>query len=215
MHFTDVLCGKMETTKPVPTEKAEAPRTISRFVYNGRCFWTVKDKYLLICSRWWGFAVLVLSLSRKHRDSPPSGDLEGCSGRLSVLGPSSNLAGSSRGSALRLSLLLGLDCIYNCFWLLASLLSTQLHTSYFLTTSAPRYLLIGISVSFKPCFFQLFSFYVAHIQTFRRRSCLENRFLFFIFCSSTEPYLIICSQSVWVLAPKTLVFYMLWRKESM
>ena len=53
MHFTDVLCGKMETTKPVPTEKAEAPRTISRFMYNGRCFWTVKDKYLLICSRQW------------------------------------------------------------------------------------------------------------------------------------------------------------------
>ena len=29
MHFTHVLCGKMETTKSVSTEKTEAPRTIS------------------------------------------------------------------------------------------------------------------------------------------------------------------------------------------
>ena len=28
-HFTHVLCGKMETTKSVSTEKTEAPRTIS------------------------------------------------------------------------------------------------------------------------------------------------------------------------------------------
>lgn len=71
MHFTDVLCGKMETTKPVPTEKAEAPRTISRFVYNGRCFWTVKDKYLLICSRQWEFAVRVLSFRESTEIAHP------------------------------------------------------------------------------------------------------------------------------------------------
>ena len=168
MHFTDVLCGKMETTKPVPTEKAEAPRTISRFMYNGRCFWTVKDKYLLThLLKAMGVCCTGVELSRKHRDSPPSGDLEGCSGRLSVLGPSSNLAAplswlgssfvSSTGFRLHLQLLLTSSLLYS------PLNFTLLISSRLLLQDTCLLASLG---SLKPCFFQLFSFYVAHIQTF-------------------------------------------------
>lgn len=161
-----------------------------------------------------GVCCMGVELVRKHRQSASAEEpTQWRSGRLLRTSNHSRSQRQPSGSSL---LWLSFPSVTCCGAESASappadfllpLLSSQLHASRSLSASAPWCLLIGIARGFlgslKAWFFQLFSFYVAQIQTFLEG---EPAYKTDSFGSGTKPYSIICSQGGCVLVSKTWWF---------